>query len=39
MALGDADYTLVNGATVAPFTQDFDGVHTIRVGLNYNFGW
>lgn len=39
MDLPDTDYALVNGAATADVSQTFDGIHTIRVGLSYNFGW
>lgn len=39
MNLPDAEYLLVNGANSADVTQSFDGVHTIRVALAYNFRW
>ena len=39
MDLPDADYQFVNGANSAAITQAFDGIHTIRAGLSYNFGW
>ena len=39
MDLPDADYLLVNGANSADVSQSFDGIHTIRAGLAYNFGW
>ena len=39
MSLPDAEYLLVNGANSADVTQSFDGIHTIRAGLSYNFGW
>jgi outer membrane immunogenic protein len=39
MSLPDAEYQLVNGVNTADVTQSFDGIHTIRAGLAYNFGW
>ncbi len=39
MGLPDADYHFENGVNTADITQSFDGVHTIRAGLSYNFGW
>ena len=39
MGLPDTVYTLVNGANSVDVTQSFSGVHTIRAGLSYNFGW
>ena len=41
MSLPDEDYTLVNPGVpaTADITQSFDGIHTIRAGLAYNFGW
>jgi outer membrane immunogenic protein len=40
MQLADADYTFDDGlGNVTPFTQTFDGVHQVRVGLDYKFGW
>jgi outer membrane immunogenic protein len=38
--LADTDYTFDDGAgNVTPFTHTFDGVHAIRLGMSYNFGW
>jgi outer membrane immunogenic protein len=40
MGLPDADYDLYNPAIgTATVTQDFDGVHTVMLGVSYNFGW
>jgi outer membrane immunogenic protein len=40
MGLPDADYSLDNPAYgLASVTQDFEGVHTVTLGLSYNFGW
>jgi outer membrane immunogenic protein len=39
MSLPDTDYSLVNGAASADVSHSFDGVHSIRAGLSYNFGW
>jgi outer membrane immunogenic protein len=40
MNLSDADYTFDDGlGNVTPFTQTFDGIHQIRLGLDYKFGW
>ena len=41
MGLPDGSYTLTN--TTIPSSIDvsnsFDGVHTVRLGMSYNFGW
>jgi outer membrane immunogenic protein len=39
MSLPDTVYTLVNGASTVDVTQAFDGIHTVRAALTYNFGW
>lgn len=39
MDLPDGEYTLTDGVNTTDVTQEFDGIHTIRAGLAYNFGW
>ena len=40
MSLPDASYTFDDGlGNTADITQSFDGIHTIRAALAYNFSW
>lgn len=39
VGIPDAAYELSNASVSGRVDQKFDGVHTVRVGLNYNFGW
>jgi outer membrane immunogenic protein len=38
MGLPNTSYFLTNGVDTADISHSFDGVHTIRIGLTYNFG-
>jgi outer membrane immunogenic protein len=41
MGLPDGEYTLTNATIPSSIDvkNSFDGVHTIRLGMSYNFGW
>ena len=39
IGIPDAAYDLDNGVVAGRIDHAFDGVHTVRVGLNYRFGW
>ena len=38
MGLPNTSYFLTDGVETADISHSFDGVHTIRIGLTYNFG-
>jgi outer membrane immunogenic protein len=39
LGLPNADYELTNTAGTVTIDQDFAGIHTVSVGLDYNFSW
>jgi outer membrane immunogenic protein len=40
MGLPDTSYSLADGAgATADVDMDFDGIHTVSLGVSYNFGW
>lgn len=39
LGLPDTDYALTNAAGTVTIDQRFEGIHTVSVGLDYNFGW
>lgn len=39
MGLPDTDYALTNAAGTVTIDQRYEGIHTVSVGLDYNFGW
>jgi outer membrane immunogenic protein len=39
VSLPDTDFSLSSGGNTLDVTQSFDGIHMIRAGLTYNFGW
>lgn len=39
MGLPKTDYTLANASASVDVHHDFQGIHTVSAGLDYNFGW